>query len=290
MPGPTSRSPEACDAAGIRALGPGDLADFLDLTATDPVTNVFVEHRARTTNLDPRWMGGRIFGRYADGRLVAACHAAANLVPVCCTDDDARAFARMLLERRVDVATVVGPADAVAVMWDLLAPRWGPGREVRADQPHLVIDRPPAVAPDPLVRRSRPDEIDAVYPASVAMYTEEVGVSPEIGGRDFYRARVQQLIARGWSFARFDEAGRVVFKADVAAASPHAAQIQGVWIAPEHRGTGLAAGCVAAVAEQVLLDVAPVASLYVNAWNTPARRAYQRAGFTETTRFTTVLM
>ena len=55
-----------------------------------------------------------------------------------------------------------------------------------------------------------------------------------------------QLISRGWSFARFDE-GRLVFKAEVACASPYAAQIQGVYVPPDRRGQGLAIAGMAAV-------------------------------------------
>jgi predicted GNAT family acetyltransferase len=121
------------------------------------------------------------------------------------------------------------------------------------------------------------------------MYTEEVGISPEQGGAgDLYRARVLQLISRGWSFARFEE-GRVVFKAEVACASPHAAQIQGVYVVPDRRGEGLASRGMAAVADIVQREIAPQVSLYVNEWNTPARRAYERVGFRQTATFATVM-
>lgn len=39
----------------------------------------------------------------------------------------------------------------------------------------------PAVPADPRVRRVRMEEFDIVYPACVAMFTEEVGVSPNAG-------------------------------------------------------------------------------------------------------------
>ena len=35
--------------------------------------------------------------------------------------------------------------------------------------------------------------------------------------------------------------------------------------------------------------ISPAVSLYVNEWNVPARRAYERVGFQETTRFATVM-
>src|SRR5205823_1051044 len=84
------------------------------------------------------------------------------------------------------------------------------------------------------------DELDILLPASVAMFTEEVGVSPvgADGGRA-YRARVNELIAVGRAFARIED-GQVVFKAEIGSVTPLACQVQGVWVRPELRGRGLA--------------------------------------------------
>jgi uncharacterized protein len=274
---------------GVRVLDGADLDAFLALTGRDPVVNVFVEHRARTTNLEPRWLGGEIWGRFADGELVAACHVGANLVPVECSPDDARAFAERALTRTRSVSTIVGPHEPVEAFWQTVSEVWGRPREVRWHQPHLEIAGDPLVDPDPGVRRTTRRDLDELYPACVAMYTEEVGVSPEAGGgADLYRARVSQLISRGWSFARFDE-GRLVFKAEVACASDGAAQVQGVYVPPDLRGRGLATAGMAAVVQQVRETVAPVVSLYVNDWNTSARAAYARVGFRETAVFSTVM-
>jgi predicted GNAT family acetyltransferase len=89
-------------------------------------------------------------------------------------------------------------------------------------------------------------------------------------------------------FARIED-GEVVFKAEVGAATPHACQVQGVWVHPDRRGAGLAAPAMAAVVEQVLRTIAPVVTLYVNEHNTPARAVYDRVGFQRTATFTTVL-
>ena len=66
----------------VRVLGPTDRDSFVALAEQDPVVNVFADYRARLTNLDERWLGGQVHGRFVDGELVAACHMAANLVPV----------------------------------------------------------------------------------------------------------------------------------------------------------------------------------------------------------------
>ena len=274
---------------GVRPLGVADLQDFLELAGRDPVVNVFADYRARTTSLEPRWLGGEVWGRFEDGRLRAACHVGANLVPVQADEDDARAFAERALARGRTVSTIVGPHAAVRAFWDAVSPAWGTPRELRWEQPHLEIATDPLVAPDAQVRRTTRDDMDQLYPACVAMYTEEVGLSPELGGgSDLYRARVTQLVGRGWSFARFDE-GRLVFKAEVACASPYAAQVQGVWVPPDRRGEGLAAAGMAAVVDLVRRDIAPTVSLYVNEWNHAARRAYERVGFVETARFSTIM-
>lgn len=274
----------------MRLLGPDDREAFLALTAQDPVVNVFADYRARVTNLEPRWLGGEMWGRFEDDVLVAGCHMGANLVPVQCTPDDVTRFAAQALTRVRTTSTIVGPHEVVASLWEAVSDRWTKPREARWRQPHLQIDHDSVVPPDPGVRATTSADLAALYPACVAMYTEEVGVSPEAaGGKDFYRARVQQLIARGWSFARFDEAGRVIFKAEVACASPYAAQVQGVYVDPERRGEGLSISGMAAVVALVRERIAPTVSLYVNEWNTPARASYDRVGFTQSAQLSTLM-
>ncbi|MCW2775601.1 MAG: GCN5-related N-acetyltransferase [Nocardioides sp.] len=274
---------------GVRPLGAADLGAFLALARQDPVVNVFVDYRATTTNLEPRWLGGEMWGRFDGGDLIAACHVGANLVPIQARPEDAAAFAERALTRGRTVSTIVGPQEAVRVFWNGVASSWGRPRDTRWEQPHLEIAGQPLVAPDRQVRRTTKADMGELYPACVAMYTEEVGVSPEQGGgAELYRARVAQLINRGWSFARFD-GDRLVFKAEVACATAYAAQIQGVYVPPDRRGEGIATAGMAAVVDIVRREVAPVVSLYVNDWNTSARAAYERVGFRETERFATVM-
>ena len=275
---------------GVRPLGAADLDAFLALARREPVVNVFADYRATTTNLEPRWLGGEMWGRFVSGEMTAACHVGANLVPICATPDDAAAFAERALARGRTVSTIVGPQEPVRAFWNGVASSWGRPREARWDQPHLEIATPALVPVDPYVRRTTKSDMDRLYPACVAMYTEEVGVSPEWGGgTELYRARVAQLVSRGWSYARFDDAGRLLFKGEVACATPYAAQVQGVFVPPEFRGRGLATAGMAAVVELVRREIAPVVSLYVNEWNSPARAVYEKVGFRETARFATIM-
>jgi uncharacterized protein len=273
----------------VRVLGREDLPAVRRVLDQDPVTHVFVDHRVRATRLDPRWLGGQLWG-YDDGTgVVALCHAAANLIPVAAGPDALHAFAAQALAQGRQCSAILGPNDEVHQLWDLLGQGWGPARDIRPRQPFLTLGSDPMVRPDPRVRRVRPDELDVLYPSCVAMFTEELGISPEAGGgARLYRSRISQLISKGLAFARI-EGDDVIFKAEVAAVTPHAGQVQGVWVNPAYRGQGLSAPALATVSAAVLRDLAPVVSLYVNEHNLAARRAYARVGFVEHTRFATIL-
>lgn len=275
--------------ASVRRLTPRDAADLVRLTREDPRANLFVRHRVEETGLRDVLLGGSVLGVYRDDRLVSACHVGANLVTVEAGDDDVDLFAQHVLSTGVRSASVVGPRDAVLRLWGHLEPHWGPARSPRTDQPLLAIDHDPAVAPDPRVRRALINELDLVHPAAVAMFREEVGVDPEAGGGVGYRARVSQLIARGWSFVLVED-GRVIFKTEVGAAADGVCQLQGVWVHPDLRGRGIAAPALAAVVQQVRADVAADVTLYVNAFNTAARAAYDRVGFTQVGTFASILL
>jgi predicted GNAT family acetyltransferase len=265
-----------------------DLPALRPLLDRDPVAHCFVASRVEAAGLDPWRLGAELWG-WGGTRLEAACFAGANLVPVGDAPAALAAFADRAKRQGRRCSSIVGPAHAVAPMWERLEPHWGPAREVRASQPLLATTTPPPVPGDPTVRRVTITELDLLMPACVAMFTEEVGTSP-LGNDNgaAYRARVRDLVLAGRAFARVDN-GRVVFKAELGAVSARAAQIQGVWVDPEYRGRGLGTLGTAAVVAEALRTVAPTVSLYVNDFNVPARRAYERVGLCNVGTFSSVL-
>jgi predicted GNAT family acetyltransferase len=276
-------------SSSLRLLNDRDLDDVLDICDRDAVANVFVSSRVHAGGVDPGRLGAQMWGYLESGRMTSLCYSGANLVPVQATPGAVAAFAERARLQGRRCSSIVGPAQTVQELWALLSPYWGRPREVRAVQPVMAISADPQVAPDPLVRKVRPDELETLLPASVAMFTEEVGVSP-VGpdGGAAYRARVAELIRGSRSFARIEN-GQVVFKAEIGAVTPQACQIQGVWVPPELRGRGHASRGMAAVVTEALRSVAPVVSLYVNDFNTPARAAYRRVGFADVGTFMSVL-
>lgn len=273
----------------LRNLGPSDLPLLRTLMAHDPLVNLFVEYRVEATQLQPRWLGGNIWGYFEGGALVSACHAAANLVPVEATPDAIEAFAEHALRIGTTCSSIVGLDRSVLGLWELLEPHWGPARSPRPVQPFMVIDCDSELEPDPRVRRVVMDEFDLLYPACVAMFTEEVGLDPEGSSKTGYRARVAQLISQGWSFAIIED-GDVLFKAEIGAATALGCQVQGVYVRPDLRGRGVAVHAMAAVVQQARSLIAPSVTLYLNDHNVAARRTYDRVGFRQTETFATILL
>jgi predicted GNAT family acetyltransferase len=273
----------------LRVLDDRDMPAVLDLLNADPIGNVFVASRVNAAGLAPERLGAQVWGYGTGSQPAALCYAGANLIPIGADEHALCAFAEHAARQGRRCSSIVGPAEMVAVMWAALEPHWGPARDIRMRQPLMMTTAYSNVAPDTAVRRVQLDELEMLLPASIAMFTEEVGVSPVAGdGGALYRARVRELVSSGRAFARF-EGGQVVFKAEIGAATKFACQVQGVWVDPRRRGCGLSIPGMAAVVASCLRDVAPAVSLYVNDFNAPARRAYERVGFAEIGLFASIL-
>lgn len=276
-------------AEPVRVLEAEDTASLRRLVERDPVANVFLASQLESSgSAAPTRTGARVFGYFDDGELVSACWAGANVVPVEVAPAQARAYAGFLSQSGRRYSSIFGPAQAVLSIyseWQVLGVQ---ALEVRANQPLMVIEGEPKVPANEGLEYGRMEQFEELLPACVAMFEEEVGYSPYLGGEEFYRRRVAGLIQRGHSLVHFDGEGRVIFKAELGAVSKAATQVQGVWMNPDYRGRGLSAGYMAAVV-RLARPYAPLTSLYVNDYNTRARATYAAVGFEQVGTFATVL-
>lgn len=273
----------------VRPITSADLDAAMRLVSADPVVHAFVLSRLSAGGADPWRLGGDLWAYMPDGEIESLLYLGANLVPVATTPAARAAFADRLRRTGRRSSSFVGSAPEVLDLWRLLEPAWGPAREVRANQPLMVLDGPPVIDADPLVVPTSLEHLDVVLPACIDMFVEEVGVSPVAGGASSaYRARIAELVRDGRSLARIEQ-DAVVFKAELGIVCPQVTQVQGVYVDPSHRGRGLSAPAMAAVAAYAQHTFAPVVSLYVNDYNTSARKTYARVGFETVGTFATIL-
>ena len=277
-------------AGPVRVLVHEDTDALQALVDRDAVANVFMasvlgQHRSAV----PAYSGVKILGHFDDdGELGAACWVGSNVVPIESDADQARSFGRWIARDWSTHASIFGPAVPVLAIFDELAEIGVTAHEVRANQPLLAIRCTPGYPANPMLETSQIEQFTNILAAAAAMFEEEVGYSPFIGGEENYRNRVASLIRQGHSLSHCDNDGNVIFKADLGAVSRDATQIQGVWLDPDYRGRGLSAGYMAAVV-RLAQRQAPITSLYVNDYNVRARALYERVGFEQVGTFATVL-
>ncbi|MBP7971274.1 MAG: GNAT family N-acetyltransferase [Candidatus Nanopelagicales bacterium] len=285
---PQSRSADGTGGT-LRVLQSEDLPALRALLRRDPDAYVVVSERIEAGALIPAASGGQSWGWFTGAGLESAIYLGANTIPIETTEASRWAFAQRLTRGGRRSSAIVGHHHEVLPLWELLAASWGPCREIRGDQPLMALEHTPEHSVDFRVKVADEADLEPLMPASIAMFTEEVGVSPVSGGREAgYRARLLESIRAGRVFTRI-ERGEVIFKAEVGAVSTASSQLQGVWVTPRLRQTGLAAPAVAGVVRLSMLQHARRISLYANAHNTAALRTYARVGFRQTGTFATVL-
>lgn len=272
----------------VRLLTGADAPEFRRLLHSDPVAYAMVAERTQLVGLGAS-LGAEVWGWFPDETLMAALYLGANVVPIGADHAAVEAFATRarLTPRRC--SSIVGPADAVVSFYQLVGSTWGEARDVRRQQPMLVIDVAPHIDADPRLRAATMDDLEILFPACVAMFTEELGISPLLhDGGAAYRRRIAQLIGQGRALL-IAEGELVLFKAEVGVVAGEVAQIQGVWVDPSHRGQHVSEPAMAAVVQLAQQQFAPIVSLYVNEFNYAALASYARVGFRQVGEFATVL-
>ena len=274
----------------IRALDAHSIDLVKNLIEQDPVRHCFLAARLEQTKQSRfRPSYPDLLGYFDDGNLKSVLMTGANIVPVNTSLIARQEFATVLNRSGRRSSSIVGPAEEVLDLWSRVSASWGPAREVRGNQPVLSMRANSSVEIDHDVRYSNLSDLEDLVPACIAMFTEEVGISPTInGGGNAYRNRISELVSSRRSFVKY-LGSELVFKAEIGTVGAGVAQIQGVWVKPEYRGKGISVSAMAAVVKLVLADVAPVVSLYVNDYNEVALKTYRSVGFEQVDTFATVL-
>jgi predicted GNAT family acetyltransferase len=274
----------------IRALDAHSIDLVKNLIEQDPVRHCFLAARLEQTKQSRfRPSYPDLLGYFDDGNLKSVLMTGANIVPVNTSLIARQEFATVLNRSGRRSSSIVGPVEEVLDLWSRVSTSWGPAREVRGNQPVLSMRSNSSVEIDHDVRYSNLSDLENLVPACIAMFTEEVGISPTInGGGNAYRNRISELVSSRRSFVKY-LGSELVFKAEIGTVGAGVAQIQGVWVKPEYRGKGISVSAMAAVVKLVLADVAPVVSLYVNDYNEVALRTYRSVGFEQVDTFATVL-
>lgn len=274
-------------ATRLRLLGPPDRPEVESLLAERPVENLFLAAKVGLFGVDRRRLG-KLHGFERDGKLTAVCLNAGTIFPAGSDPDAIPEFVEAIGGTR-RASSILGGSMTALGLFVGLAERWpgawGSYANVRRKQPLMVRRGAPDYEADPRVRPLTMKDFDSYLEASVHMYTEEIGSSPYKYGpgyESFVADRIKNRDA--WGIV---EDKKVIFKADLGPKHLDQAQLQGVWVHPDHRGTGLSVPGLAGMLKDVSRTHG-IVSLYVNDFNTPAIRSYEHLGFEHVGALSTV--
>jgi ribosomal protein S18 acetylase RimI-like enzyme len=236
------------------------LEQTLEFCAAEPVERVFLDEAAR------RGLG-RLLATIERGRVTSLCHFGANVVP---SGERASAFADATARSRARM--IIGDERAVTDLWEAARTQLSVPREDRPGQPVFSIEQAPEPG-DSALREATHDDFDLLLPASAATHEGEIGVNPLLVDAEWFRRRTRQQIdeGRSWIWAKN---GRILFKAEASAWTPHAVQLQQVWVDPEVRNQGYGRRGLRDLI-RLLLERVPRVCLFVRADNPGAIRLYE---------------
>jgi RimJ/RimL family protein N-acetyltransferase len=265
----------------VARVGPADVGALERLLDSNPVDNVYLRSELRLLGSAAPW-----WCVSDGGELRAAVLAGALTVPYLPDPEDAPRLAEAT-RAHTPPHLMVGPGEAVRALHACIEQR-RPAREIHDPQPVMVIDRQRLrILPPAPIRRSTRRDVDALAVAAAQMHREEMSADSAPPDASAWKARMTQLVERGWSWA-WIEGGAVVFKAELSAWTPDVVQVQGVFTALARRGAGVATAGMTAICS-LLLEQVPLVTLYVNGYNQAALRVYRRVGFEQQGEFATVL-
>jgi RimJ/RimL family protein N-acetyltransferase len=265
----------------VTRVGPTDVGALERFLDSEPVDNVYLRSELRLMGTAAPW-----WCVVDDGEVRAAVLAGPLTVPYIPDVSDAPRLAGAT-RAASPPHLMVGPRAAVLALHECLQPRRD-AREIHDPQPVMVIDRRRLrVLPPAPIRPSTRRDIGALATAAAAMHREELSADTAPPDASAWRARMTQLVDRGWSWV-WTEGGQVVFKAELSAWTPDVVQVQGVFTGSAWRGRGVATAGMTALCS-ILLEQVPLVTLYVNGYNSAALRVYGRVGFEQQGAFATVM-
>ncbi|MEQ1566751.1 MAG: GNAT family N-acetyltransferase [Myxococcota bacterium] len=253
----------------VRRLAREDEPAIEHLITADPVPNLFLIGFLAVHPVERTWW----YGAGDPVRAVVLVLPGRLAVPFALDPAEAEPLGAHLRHQHAP-CLVVGPRAVTDTMWR----RWAtePARRFY-DQRLYELEIPPSGDDPPGFRLGKVTDAPRVAPQAAAMELEDLGVDPSRGDAVAHEAAVADRLRCGRTWV-IERGGQVVFQVNLGTTHAVGCQVGGTFVPPAHRGAGLATAGVSATARALLARYSRI-TLHVNEANTPAVRAYERAGF-----------
>lgn len=138
------------------------------------------------------------------------------------------------------------------------------------------------------LRLATEDDLHLIAPVHAAMAEAESGVNPLETDRHGFLSRCARRISQGRVWVMVED-GELIFKTDVQAETPEIIYLEGVYVNPKFRSTGLARRCFTQLCGSLLTRTRSICVL-ANEDNETAQVFYRMCGFRWTSNYDTIFL
>ncbi len=284
-----ARAPRpAVSAVPLALTDRDDEREVLSFLSERPAHTVVMSGYIRDNGLESPFNRGTFYAcRDSAGALQGVALIGHAMFVEARTEEALEAFAR-LAQRHRSTHMLLGEQDVIRRFW---AHYGAAGQTPRLFCRELLFEQRWPVEAHPAVeglRLATLDDLMLVMPVHAALAYEESGVNPLEADLAGFRLRCARRIEQGrvWILVRD---GQLIFKADVISDTPECAYLEGVYVRPAERGTGLGRRCILRLARE-LLSRTRALCLLVNERNLEAQSFYLKTGFRLRAHYDTIYL
>lgn len=274
---------------GIRLLTEADKAAVLRFLAVRPVHTIVMRGFISDNGIESENNRGKFYGyRNERGALEAVALIGHTTLIESRSATSLSALASVARTSKTPIHIMMSDGKTVETFWKSYA---GDRRAPRLTCTELLFEMSfPFVTQECSwnVRLAKPEELEKVALAHAEVAFAESGIDPMVKDRAGFLKRTLRRIEKNRTFVVFD-GDKLVFKADIVAETVDVIYLEGIFVAPEFRGRGIASGCLSKLATKLLTRVENIC-LLSNVEFKAAHRSFLKAGFKNTDRSTTIFV
>jgi len=269
--------PAADLAVTTSELEEEDRLEVLAFLVERPVHTVVMASFIRDNGLVSPLNRGTFYGcRNSEGRLEGVALIGHYTLVEARTRRAAQEFA-LIAQCCSNTHVIMGELERVEEFWNYYADE---GRQMRLACREMLFElRKPVKMGDEVegLRLATPADLELVAPVQAHLAELESGINPLAKDPQGFCARRLRKIEQGRTWVLV-EGGRLIFKAEVESDTPDVVYLEGVYVDPLERGTGIGRRCLAQLCETLLARTLTVC-LLANEENERAQRFYRSCGF-----------
>jgi uncharacterized protein len=279
----------APDMSRLCELRNQHMDEVLSFLAERPVHTVVMTSFINDNGLESDLNRGKFYGyRDTDGKLTGVALIGHSTLVEARSFDAMQALAITARKSSTPIHLIMSDGKAAETFWSLYSGN--------LSQPRLTcVEELFELSLPFLVRKCSWEvrfatlaELEQVAEAQAEVAMIESGVDPMVRDREGFLKRVARRIEQNRVYVVVVD-GKLVFKADVVAQTDEVAYLEGVYVAPDHRGKNVGSDCLAEVGLRLLNQVRNVC-LLSNVDFSKAHKSFLKAGFRNTDRCTTLFL